>query len=77
MALTVIEHQKNSLPVNQYPCLGRYDNGMIVLFTSKCEGTVLVSTPGYEKDVTGEIYTNFDDDWEIYEGTVVIKNKHS
>lgn len=75
MALTIIERPQAAAQIRQYPCLGKYENGMIVLFTSMDTGTILVSSPGYGSKV-GHYSTHFCNDWVIYEGKVEIEYQH-
>lgn len=73
MAITIVQKDVNKPKEKcHFPCLGVYENGMIVLFTSISAGTVLVPS-GISTATTGDNYTNFAPDWEIYEGTLELK----
>lgn len=58
----------------EYPCLGKYPNGMVVLFTSCNTGTVLVKSTNGTNDI-GYWCDNFTRGWQVFDGTLELKNE--
>lgn len=71
MTITVTAHPSDNTETNTYPCLGKYPNGMIVLFTSGHEGTILVKSSEGTNDVGYHGY-NFTRNWQPFIGTLEI-----
>lgn len=58
--------------VIDYPCLGCYQDGMIVLFVSKTEGTIVKPTACSNN--AGYTSKTFRPDWTLYEGNLTLSN---
>lgn len=74
MKTTVHNKEKRKL---EYPCIGQFPNGDIVLFVSKAEGTILYLADRSDKMLTVGTYArNFRQNWVPFTGTIEMENEH-
>lgn len=74
MAIDVKVKPLKTTQIRQFPYLGQYGDGMIVLFTNDNCGTVVNQSRGINEDKppVGHYSRSWWDQWDVFEGTVEI-----
>ena len=57
-----------------YPCLGEFENGLVVMFTDVSTGTIVAKGERTTLPV-GTHMTCFKRDWKLYDGVINLSNE--